>query len=88
MNADKYLKGECQEDAAKLFSVVPRDRRRRNWYELHDRKFQLNMRKNFFSVKVAEHRNRLPRGCGDTFPGDTKELSGNNRKQCALGDFA
>jgi len=27
VNAYKYLKGGCQEDGAKLFSVVPRNRR-------------------------------------------------------------
>jgi len=30
-------------------------------YKLKHRKFQLNMRKNFFTLRVTEHWNRLPR---------------------------
>ena len=61
INAYKYLEGECQEDGDKLFSVVPSDRTRGNGHQLKQRKFRLNMKKNFFPLRVTEHWNRLPR---------------------------
>jgi len=60
-NADKYLKGWCQEDRARLLSGVPSDRTRGNGHKRKQRKLQLNGRKNFFPRRVAEPWPRLPR---------------------------
>ena len=55
--AYKYLKGGCQEDGAK---PCP-NRTRGNGHKLKHRKVCLNMRKNFFPLRLTEHWNRLPR---------------------------
>jgi len=42
-------------------SVVPSNRTRGNEHKLKQRKFHLNTRKNFLTLMVMEHWNRLPK---------------------------
>jgi len=57
----KKSKGKCQVDGVWFFSLVFSDRIESNGQKWEHGKFHINAMMNFFSVRVTEHWNTLPR---------------------------
>jgi len=58
--AFQYLKGAYRKDGDNLFSKVCCDRTRSNSFKLRESRFRLDIRKNFFTMRVVKHWHRLP----------------------------
>jgi len=59
--AFQYLKGAYRKDGDRLFSKACCDRTKSKGFKLRKGRLRLDIRKNFFTVRVMYHWNRLPR---------------------------
>jgi len=59
--AFQYLKGAYKQEGEQLFTRVDSDRTRGNGFKLRKGRFSLDIRRKFFTHRVATHWNRLPK---------------------------
>ena len=55
-----YLKGDYRKDGNNLFSKACCDRTKGNGFKLKEGRFGLDISKNFFTMRVVKHWNKLP----------------------------
>jgi len=65
VTAFQYLKRAYRKDGENHFNKACCDRTRSNGFKLRESRFRLDIRKKFFTIKVAKHWHRLPRGVVD-----------------------
>jgi len=58
--AFQYLKGAYRKDGENIFSRACCNRTRCNSFKLREGRSRLDIRKNFFIIRVVKHWNRLP----------------------------
>jgi len=63
--AFRYLKVADKKVGEGLLTRACSDRTRGNGFKMKEGRFQLNIRKQFFTMRVVRHRNRLPREAVD-----------------------
>jgi len=63
--AFQYIKGTYKKDGERLFTRACSDRNQSNYFELIKYIFILDVKINFFTVRVFRHRNRLSREAVD-----------------------
>jgi len=59
--AFQYLKGSYKKDGENIFSNNCCDRTRSHSFKLREGRFRLDVRKKFFTMRVAKHWNEFPR---------------------------
>ena len=62
LTVSKYLMCRSQVNGGRLFLMVSSNRTKGNRQKMELSKFHTNTRNNFYTVRVTEHWNRLPRG--------------------------
>jgi len=83
----KYLKGDCSESGAGLFSLLTGDGMRGNGLKLCQGRFRLNIRKNNCTERVVKHRNTLPREVVESPSLDVSSKTIKNRLDVVLRDI-
>ncbi|KAK4826366.1 hypothetical protein QYF61_007980 [Mycteria americana] len=78
MCINAWLGRRGEEDRARLFSVAPNDRTRSNGHKLKHRKFCLNIRKHFFTVRDDS---QIPQTTAPTQPKERRR-GRNSLRQC------
>jgi len=66
--AFQYLKVAYRKDGEYIFSRACCTRTRSNGFKLRESRFRLDIRKKFFTIRVVEHWNRLPREVVEASP--------------------
>ena len=62
----QYLKRGCKKEGNILFSRVCCDSTKGNDFKLKEERFRLDIRKNYFTIRVVKNQNRFPREVVDT----------------------
>ena len=92
INAYKFLKGGCQEDGAKLFSVVPSDAQwqdKGQWAQTEAQEVPSEHEEELLpSEGDGAVEQAAQGGCGVSFSGDIQDLPGRGPVQPAVGDPA
>lgn len=85
ININKFLKGGCREDGARLLLVVPSAKKRSNGDRRGHGRFHLNTRQHFCAVLVMEPQHRMPREVLGNPPWRSANPPGHGGRHPAVG---
>jgi len=57
----RYIRGSYKKGNERFFTKVCSDRTRGNSFQLKESRFRLDIRKEFFTMRVVRHWNKLPK---------------------------